>query len=365
MNRKYIAYCTEISEFQDNKILNGEYASIFPGAFWIYLLYIKFKDINIGFITGDVAVLKIKENEISPNDIYIIQEMNSFHGKSLLKLGCNAFLLINFESPLYAYNFYDNLNKIASPFWLRILFDVRTLITTKNNINEILRFPNYKLNELKSNLIDWSKRDFMALVASNKYFSNDFNIPKYKKLKSYYYWIKDLFLKYTSNSRKIAIENELLTERRNYIKFLCSLNKLDVYGNNWDLFFKENKLPFNCLKGECVDKKDTISKYKFALCFENTRSHGYITEKIIDCFVSNVIPIYFGAPDILDFIPSSAFIDASRFNSVKDLYTYIASITEESADEILREGKNFISKNPIYSFEGFSEYIFLQFLNLG
>ena len=45
---------------------------------------------------------------------------------------------------------------------------------------------------------------------------------------------------------------------------------------------------------------DRYSQYKFVLAMENTCSHGYITEKIVNAFYSGAIPIYWGS-NINDF----------------------------------------------------------------
>ena len=73
----------------------------------------------------------------------------------------------------------------------------------------------------------------------------------------------------------------------------------------------------------CENKTETISKYKFAVCFENTSYPGYVTEKIIDCLVAGLIPIYLGAPDISEFVPEEAFIDMRKFNTWQELDNYV------------------------------------------
>ena len=40
-----------------------------------------------------------------------------------------------------------------------------------------------------------------------------------------------------------------------------------------------------------VSKKEIYNQYKFSLCFENSISRSYITEKIFDCFFEKIIPI--------------------------------------------------------------------------
>jgi len=46
------------------------------------------------------------------------------------------------------------------------------------------------------------------------------------------------------------------------------------------------------------DKIDFCRKYKFNITFENTPSLGYTTEKIMDAYAANAVPIYWGNPTI-------------------------------------------------------------------
>jgi hypothetical protein len=62
-----------------------------------------------------------------------------------------------------------------------------------------------------------------------------------------------------------------------------------------------------------------FSQYKFVICFENSNTHGYITEKIFNVFLSGAIPIYNGAPDIENYVNKKAFIQyngASILNKI-------------------------------------------------
>jgi len=52
----------------------------------------------------------------------------------------------------------------------------------------------------------------------------------------------------------------------------------------------------------------TFSKFKFVISFENRRLNGYLTEKIINALLGGAIPIYFGAPDIGNFLNPKRFI---------------------------------------------------------
>ena len=59
---------------------------------------------------------------------------------------------------------------------------------------------------------------------------------------------------------------------------------------------------------EIADKAEGLSKYRYSIAIENDSSEHYFTEKILDCFESLTVPIYFGAPDIDTFFPPDSFI---------------------------------------------------------
>jgi hypothetical protein len=52
-----------------------------------------------------------------------------------------------------------------------------------------------------------------------------------------------------------------------------------------------------------------ISQYKFVIAIENTKQEIYITEKIINGVLSNVIPIYWGSDNITDYFNETRFIN--------------------------------------------------------
>lgn len=96
--------------------------------------------------------------------------------------------------------------------------------------------------------------------------------------------------------------------------------------------------PFPSWRGKIDSKNTTLSKYKFAICYENAKSiPGYITEKIFDCFFAGCIPIYLGPPNIDDFIPSDTYIDKNQFVDYFELYEYLRKLTNE---DILRYQEN-------------------------
>ena len=90
---------------------------------------------------------------------------------------------------------------------------------------------------------------------------------------------------------------------------------------------KLNFFPSYC--GPLADKREVLRRARFSFCYENIKDlPGYITEKIFDCFFSGCVPIYWGAENIDDYIPSDCFIDRRRFHSMEELYDFAKSISE-------------------------------------
>ncbi|XP_054782120.1 alpha-(1,4)-fucosyltransferase-like [Prosopis cineraria] len=73
-----------------------------------------------------------------------------------------------------------------------------------------------------------------------------------------------------------------------------------------------------------------MSHYKFVLAIENTWTNSYVTEKLFYALDSAAIPIYFGAPNIDDFVPPHSVIDGSKFTTLQDLALYVKALANDS-----------------------------------
>ncbi len=63
-------------------------------------------------------------------------------------------------------------------------------------------------------------------------------------------------------------------------------------------------------RGPIKAKAPILEMYRFNIAFENVRDiPGYVTEKILDSFLGSCVPVYWGAPNVTDFIPKDCFID--------------------------------------------------------
>jgi glycosyltransferase involved in cell wall biosynthesis len=150
-----------------------------------------------------------------------------------------------------------------------------------------------------------------------------------------------------ASGKLINHPNELYSERIKIIQWFDDHHPEDfeLYGVGWP----ENY--FKTYKGRVIDKIATLSNFKFSICFENAKDYeGYISEKIIDCLKSGVIPIYFGAPNIVDWIPSSCYINYTEFDSIDSLYSFMKNMTESIYLNYLSSIDSFLKSPDSYPF---------------
>lgn len=62
------------------------------------------------------------------------------------------------------------------------------------------------------------------------------------------------------------------------------------------------------------DNNNLFRTYRFVLCMENQNAPGYVTEKILNAFLSGAIPVYYGTQEVFNLFNRKAFIyyDISR-----------------------------------------------------
>ena len=110
----------------------------------------------------------------------------------------------------------------------------------------------------------------------------------------------------------------MVESRLNAIQNISEYKRVDIFG-------KANP-EYNLPDGE-KHKLDLISNYKFSLCYENSISPGYHTEKLLHGKIAGNIPIYYGDETVCkDFNPKS-FIntvnmsDEEMIETIKEIDT--------------------------------------------
>ena len=100
--------------------------------------------------------------------------------------------------------------------------------------------------------------------------------------------------------------------------------------------------PFgNWTYGEDV-KMDTLSHYRFSICFENTKYPGYYTEKLLHAKLSGNIPIYWADERISEDFNPESFINLNNFKSMDDLVDHVVQVNSDP--EMYKE----IASHPLW-----------------
>lgn len=102
---------------------------------------------------------------------------------------------------------------------------------------------------------------------------------------------------------------------------------------------------------------ELYSNYKFVLALENFYQDGYFTEKIINPLIANSIPIYWGTPDVFNYINKKRVIYVQDYSNDDELLEKIIQIdsSEEEYNKILLEP--IYIKEPKIIFDEFEEKI--------
>jgi alpha(1,3/1,4) fucosyltransferase len=201
------------------------------------------------------------------------------------------------------------------------------------------------------------------------------------------------------NGNKLPRHNspcrELYSERLRAVEYFSRTDDIDLYGNGWDTVpyrvgpwhvpgtfgtvpmpragqliarqlaaWRQRIVPDPRLvaarkvyRGFASSKSDTLGRYKFSLCFENSVLKGWITEKIFDCFFAGTVPVYWGAPDIEDHVPADCFIDKRRFEDYAELRAHLKALTEKDLQAYRENARAFIGSPR---FEPFTKQAFAE-----
>ena len=177
---------------------------------------------------------------------------------------------------------------------------------------------------------------------------------------------------------------ELFTERMRAVEFFGRTNDIDLYGIGWNKASQRlgrTRIPWTLqraqialrdwvdkihpepllaaarkvYKGELETKWQTLSRYDFVLCFENTWRKGWLTEKLFDSLRVGTVPIYWGATDIETLVPPECFIDMRRFENYAELRTFLKSLDRTAIRGYRDAGRSFLESS---TFEPFSKESF-------
>ncbi|MCD6365041.1 MAG: hypothetical protein J7M14_04115 [Planctomycetes bacterium] len=124
----------------------------------------------------------------------------------------------------------------------------------------------------------------------------------------------------------------------------------------------ERRLPANAhlkkvCKGVVASKRNVLARARYNIIMENMYWNGYVTEKLFDALQVGCIPIYFGADDVDDYVPSSIFINGRSFADPLDAVRNALSMTERQAAEMVDAGQEWLRSDGFEAKFGRQSYI--------
>jgi len=161
-------------------------------------------------------------------------------------------------------------------------------------------------------------------------------------------WIKPQEQKLYNKSKNISIiaSNKKSTKGQSLRHWVIAnyRKNMDVYGRGY----------------QPVDNKiQALKDYRYSITIENTKEDYYFTEKLIDCFMTGTIPIYYGCPSIGEIFNKDGIITFDKWEDLKDIISGLNDDFYNSKIEAIKE--NFeIAKNYLIT----EDYIGKNILNL-
>lgn len=162
-------------------------------------------------------------------------------------------------------------------------------------------------------------------------------------------------------------KKELYSMRINAMVELSRVGVVDLYGVDWNKwwlrrarwlpYWKNRRTLMAIYKGKCASKFEVLQNYEYCLCFENMVMDGYITEKLFDCLYAGTIPLYLGAPDILNYVPDDVFVDCRKYSTWSEMWREVASYSPEKIRDMRNAGREFLKSDMARKFFNSIEYI--------
>lgn len=142
-----------------------------------------------------------------------------------------------------------------------------------NNISNYDVILNSEYDNIKNNIVDLPL--FVYYIHGNNFIERLLSRPLIEK-------IPCEFCCFIVSNGKCQIRNKMFETLNKYKK----VHSYGKFNNNMN----EN-IKYDYWTDEYFD---FIKKYKFIICFENTKKGTYITEKIVNSYLTRIIPIYWG-----------------------------------------------------------------------
>lgn len=231
-------------------------------------------------------------------------------------------------------------------------------------------------------ILSWSDSDALLPFTGTRVPTQRFLWPQsYSQVHETHWARRDRGFLVMINSNKLPrlYVKELYTARLAAVEYFHRYGEIDLYGPNWNrmpnrvgktwipatamrmyrvLWEGKQRIRPNPIyaaaaeawKGKAASKAETLSRYNFALCFENQALKGWITEKLFDCLFAGTVPVYWGATDVNDFVPAEAFVDMRQFKDFGELRYFLHQLSPTEVQRYRDAGRAFVNSDRFQPF---------------
>lgn len=91
---------------------------------------------------------------------------------------------------------------------------------------------------------------------------------------------------------------------------------------------------------EIKNSKDPLFTSQFHICVENTKQNNYFSEKVIDCFATKTVPIYYGADNIANFFNKDGILVANSPREIIDICNSLDESTYDNMKDAIEDNYN-------------------------
>ena len=232
-------------------------------------------------------------------------------------------------------DFYPNFHPEKAPLWQR-LWDLYHVELSENP--DWLVYSVFGTEHLKYN-------NCVKIFYTGENQAPDFNLCDYALGFDYIdfgdrYMRLPLWLLYPNDIHAMLHKHErpTLDSKTDFCSFVVS----NPHGNEtrakfMDMLSEYNQVHSggrwrNNVGGPVADKLAFQKKHKFSMAFENTIYPGYTTEKLVQSFAAQTVPIYWGDPRVAETFNNEAFINC---NDYPDLESVIERVKEIDQNDVL------------------------------
>lgn len=117
----------------------------------------------------------------------------------------------------------------------------------------------------------------------------------------------------------------------------------------------------NNVGGPVANKLEFCRGYKFHIAFENSSSPGYTTEKLMQAFSADTVPIYYGNEAVGKDFNTDAFIHVTSKKDVQDAIERIIALDKDDAKYLAMCRTSRLVHPPEWYLDGFKDFLYSIF----